>query len=153
MPTRDRLLTQASPLSSPAKARFVNMLPRCSPVLSRCSLVLSLCSLMLARCSLVLLLSHFLVSCRSLWLLRSCNFKREHSLDAGQKAPYMASPHRPPWYPLLLPFCSLALFFPFLLILSALRYLVRIPIILLSGFLSHIYSTYKLFCLSSLYTS
>ena len=69
--------------------------------------------------------SHFLVSCRSLWLLCSCNFEQEHVFDTGQNAPYMASPYRLPWYPVLLPFYSLTLFFSFLLVLSTLRYLIR----------------------------
>ena len=41
----DRPLTQASPLHSLAKARFVDMLPRCSLMLSRYSFVLSLLTL------------------------------------------------------------------------------------------------------------
>ena len=77
-PARGRPLTQASPLCSRAKARFVNMLPRCSLVLPLCSLVLPL--------------SHFLLSRPSFRPLRSCNFKRERVLNADQEAPYMASP-------------------------------------------------------------
>lgn len=55
--TRDQLLTQASPLCSPAKAYFVHLLPHCSP----CSLAARSCSppcslhapSLLSRCSLV----------------------------------------------------------------------------------------------------
>ena len=38
--------------------------------------MLSRCSLVLPRCSFVFPLSHFLVSCGLLWLLRACKFKR-----------------------------------------------------------------------------
>ena len=46
-PTRDRPLTQVPPLCSPAKARFVDVLPLCSLVLPHCSPMLprwSLCA-------------------------------------------------------------------------------------------------------------
>ena len=40
-PTGDRWMTYASPLCSPARDRFVDVLSLCLPLLSRCSLVLS----------------------------------------------------------------------------------------------------------------
>ena len=66
--------------------------PSCSLDARSCSLCAPSCSPLLPRCSPVLPRRHFLLSRPSFRPLRSCNFKRERVLDAGQEAPYMASP-------------------------------------------------------------